>query len=209
MKLLFATTNKHKLEELQDLVRGLPVQVLSLRDVEATEVDEDQPTLEANATKKATVYCTRTGLVTVGDDTGLCVDALGGAPGVHSARYGGVADGPVLGDAEERYRANNVRLLRELSGVPAERRTAHFRCALCLAVPQREPVVVVGDCPGRIALEKRGGHGFGYDPLFELPELGRTYAELTSEEKNRLSHRARAFQALRPLLEALVGEGVR
>ncbi len=209
MRLLFPTTNKHKLEELQDLVRGLPVQVLSLRDVEATEVDEDQPTLEGNATKKATVYCGRTGLVTVADDTGLCVDALDGAPGVHSARYGGVADGPVLGDAEDRYRANNVRLLRELAGVPADRRTAHFRCALCLAVPDREPVVVVGDCPGRIALEKRGGHGFGYDPLFELPELGRTYAELTGEEKNSLSHRARAFQALRPLLEALVAEGVR
>lgn len=205
MKLLFATTNKGKLAELEALVRGLPLQVVSLRDVEALEVDEDQDTLEGNARKKALAYLERFGVPALADDTGLCVDALGGAPGVRSARYAGIADEAVLSDAEARYRANNEKLLRELAGVPLERRGAEFRCALCLALPGREPEVVVGACRGRIALEARGGRGFGYDPLFDLPELGKTYAELSAEEKNRLSHRARAFGAMRPRLAALAG----
>ncbi|MBI5547905.1 MAG: RdgB/HAM1 family non-canonical purine NTP pyrophosphatase [Deltaproteobacteria bacterium] len=203
MKLLFATTNRGKLAELQSLVAGLPIQVLSLKDVEPTEVVEDGATLEANAIKKAQVYLERTGLPSLGDDSGLCVDALGGAPGVHSARYAGVEDVGVLGDAEARYRANNAKLLQELAGVPMDQRGAEFRCALCLAMPGQEPWVVTGVCRGRIALEARGEHGFGFDPLFDLPELGKTMAELTAEEKNRLSHRARAFQALRPHLQRL------
>lgn len=208
MKLVFATTNKGKLEELRALVAGLPLEVVSLREVEAVEVEEDEETFEGNATKKARVYAERTGLAALADDTGLCVDALGGAPGVRSARYGGYerAD-PALGEAAERYRLNNERLLRELAGVPPERRGAEFRTALCLIVPGEAPVVVHGVVRGRILEERRGEHGFGYDPLFELPELGRTLAELSPGEKNRVSHRARAFQALRPHLERLAGRG--
>jgi len=202
-KLLFATTNKGKLAELRGLVAGLPLQILSLKDVEAVEVVEDGATLEANAVKKARTYCERTRLVALADDTGLCVDALGGAPGVYSARYAGVEEGPVLGDAQARYAANNAKLLRELSGVALEERGAEFRCAICLAVPGTEEVVVQGVCRGRIGFEAKGEHGFGYDPLFELPERGRTLAELTPEEKNQISHRARAFQAIRPHLERL------
>ena len=190
MKLVFATTNKGKLAELEALVKGLPVTVLSLKDVEAVHVEEDQPTFEGNAQKKARVCCERTGLSVLADDTGLCVDALGGAPGVHSARFAAAQDDSVLGDAEERYRANNARLLEELASVPAEKRTARFRCALCLARPGEPPIIEVGECEGRIAFAPRGDHGFGYDPLFDLPDLGRTFAELTPEEKNRLSHRA-------------------
>ncbi|MGI5864340.1 MAG: RdgB/HAM1 family non-canonical purine NTP pyrophosphatase [Myxococcales bacterium] len=204
MKLVFATTNKHKLDELKSLVQGLPVEVLSLEDVEPVEVEEDAPTLEGNATKKARAYAEKTGLAALADDTGLCVDALGGAPGVHSARYGGYAGSEqALGDARERYRLNNERLARELSGVPAEARGAEFRTALCLIVPGREEVLVQGVVRGRILDAPRGEHGFGYDPYFEVPEIGKTLAELTTEEKNRISHRARAFQALRPHLERL------
>jgi XTP/dITP diphosphohydrolase len=203
VKLLFATTNRSKLAELEALVQGLFFEVVSLRDVEPVHVEEDRPTFEENATKKAQVYCERTGLASVADDTGLCVDALAGAPGVHSARFAGEHEEKVLGDEEARYRANNEKLLRELAPVPLGRRTARFRCAMCLAVPGAPPRVVVGVCEGRIGLAPRGEHGFGYDPLFELPELGKTFAELTAAEKNRLSHRARAFLALRPHLAEL------
>ncbi len=203
MKLIFATTNRGKLAELQALVAGLPIQVVSLAAYPPHEVEEDGATLEENATKKALWWRDQTGLAALADDTGLCVDALAGRPGVRSARYAEeVAAEP--GDAEARYRANNEKLLRELGQVPLPGRGAAFRCALCLAAPGAEPRIVVGECRGRIALGGRGGEGFGYDPLFELPELGRTFAELSAEEKNRLSHRARAFQALRPQLEAMV-----
>ncbi|MGC4117014.1 MAG: RdgB/HAM1 family non-canonical purine NTP pyrophosphatase [Myxococcales bacterium] len=207
LKLVFATTNKGKLAELKGLVAGLPLEVVSLKDVEAVEVVEDGETFEANAVKKARTYCERTGLPALADDTGLCVDALGGAPGVHSARYAGVEEGAVLGDSHARYAANNKKLLAELASVPTEKRGAEFRCAICLAVPGQEPVVVHGICRGRIGFEAKGGHGFGYDPLFELPEEGKTLAELTPEEKNRISHRARAFQAIKPHLEKLAAQG--
>lgn len=198
MKLLFATTNKGKLGELRSLVVGLPFEIVSLNEVEAVEVDEDCDTFEGNAAKKARVYLERTGLPSLADDSGLCVDALGGAPGVRSARYA-----EATGESKARDRANNVKLLKELAGVPMEQRGAEFRCALCLAMPSAAPFVVEGKCRGRIAFAARGEHGFGYDPLFDFPELGKTFAELTGEEKNRLSHRARAFQALRPHLERL------
>jgi XTP/dITP diphosphohydrolase len=204
VKVLFATTNKGKLAELEALVQGLSIEVLSVRDVKALEVVEDGATLEQNAVKKARAYLDAFGLASLADDTGLCVDALGGAPGVHSARFAGVEDAAVLGDAEARYRANNLKLLEELADVPLERRGAEFRCALCLMVPGRQPLVVHGACRGRIAFAPRGEHGFGYDPLFDLPELNKTLAEVSPEEKNRLSHRARAFVALRPHLEKLV-----
>jgi XTP/dITP diphosphohydrolase len=203
MKLVFATTNRGKLAELQALVEGLPIEVVSLAAFPAHEVEEDGATLDENATKKALWWRDRTGLAALADDTGLCVDALAGGPGVRSARYADeVAALP--GDAEARYRANNEKLLRELASVPLQGRGATFRCALCLAVPGAEPRIVVGECRGRIAFGGRGAKGFGYDPLFELPELGRTFAELSAEEKNRLSHRARAFLALRLHLETLV-----
>jgi XTP/dITP diphosphohydrolase len=203
MKLLFATANRGKLAELHALVQGLPIEVESLAEHDALEVVEDGATLEVNALKKARAYFDRFGLAALADDTGLCVDALGGAPGVRSARFAFPEGAPEPASAKVRDEANNARLLAELAGRPDEARGAEFRCALCLVLPGRAPVTVHGVCRGRIARAPRGANGFGYDPLFEVPEFGRTLAEMAAAEKNRISHRARAFAALRPHLERL------
>ncbi len=197
--LLFATTNKGKLAELSALTSGLPVRILSLRDTAAIEVEEDAPDFAGNALKKARAYFDALGIAVLADDTGLCVDALNGAPGIRSARYGGVPEG-ILDDAAARYRANNERLLREMAGIPAERRTAHFQTDICFLIPGRPPMFFEGRVDGVILEAPRGENGFGYDPLFEASGLGKTLAELTREEKNRISHRARAFAKLRPEL---------
>ena len=197
--LLFATTNQGKLAELGALTAQLPVRILSLRDVAPIEVDEDAPDFAGNALKKARAYFDALGIAVLADDTGLCVEVLNGAPGIRSARYGGVAEG-VLDDASARYRANNERLLREMAGIPAERRRAHFQTDICFLVPGRPPAFFEGRVDGVILEAPRGSHGFGYDPLFEVCGMDRTLAELTREEKNRVSHRARAFTKLRPEL---------
>jgi XTP/dITP diphosphohydrolase len=193
-RLLFATTNQGKLRELRGLV-GDAVEVVSLKDLPPVpEPVEDGPTFEAIVEKKAREYAEATGLPTLSDDSGLCVDALGGRPGIHSARY-------AEGDDKARYQ----KLLGELSGVPDDKRTAAFVCALCLALPGGgRAVIEVGRCEGRIGHAPRGSHGFGYDPVFELPG-GKTMAELTSEEKAGLSHRGVAFRKMRPHLLALAG----
>ena len=195
-RLLFATTNAGKLKELRGLV-GDAVEVVSLKDLPPVpEPVEDAETFEGNAEKKARAYAEATGLPSLADDSGLCVDALGGRPGVHSARY-------APGDDRARYE----KLLGELSGVPEERRTASFRCALCLALPGGKSHVEVGRCEGRILNGPKGAHGFGYDPVFFIPALGKTMAELTSEEKAGVSHRGEAFRKMRPVLLALQAGG--
>jgi XTP/dITP diphosphohydrolase len=195
LRVLFATTNAGKLRELRGLV-GEAVEVLSLADLPPLpEPEEDGDTFEANAEKKARAYAQASGLPTLADDSGLCVDALGGRPGVHSARY-------APGDDRARYE----RLLGELVGVPEPQRTASFQCALCLALPGGGPVYMeVGKCEGMILYGPRGAHGFGYDPVFLVPELGRAMAELRPEEKAGISHRGRAFQKMRPHLLELTG----
>lgn len=194
-RLLFATTNKGKLAELRHLL-GEGAQVLSLADFPGiSEPVEDGETFEENARKKALAYAKATGVWALADDSGLCVDALGGRPGVHSARY-------APGDDRARY----TRLLKELEGVPDERRGAAFKCALCLASPSGETVVEEGECRGRIGHGPKGEHGFGYDPVFVLPELERTIAELTKEEKAGISHRGKAFERMRPHLLARLGQ---
>ena len=191
-RLLFATTNAGKLKELRGLV-GDAVEVVSLKDLPPVpEPVEDGETFEANAEKKARAYAQATGLPSLADDSGLCVDALGGRPGVHSARY-------APGDDRARYE----KLLGELSSVPEERRTASFRCALCLALPGGKSHIEVGRCEGRILNGPKGAHGFGYDPVFFIPALGKTMAELTSEEKAGVSHRGEAFRKMQPVLLAL------
>jgi len=193
-RLLFATTNAGKLTELRHLL-GEGTQVLSLADFPGVpEPVEDGVTFEDNARKKALEYAKATGVWTLADDSGLCVDALDGRPGVYSARY-------APGDDKARYE----KLLGELSGVPDEQRGAAFECALCLASPEGETRVEVGQLRGRIGHGPKGSHGFGYDPVFLVPELGRTVAELSREEKSRLSHRARAFEKMRPHLLARLG----
>jgi XTP/dITP diphosphohydrolase len=181
--LVFATTNKGKLVELKALL-GDGFVVRSAADFPAfPEVEEDAPTFEGNAEKKARVWAERTGQWALADDSGLCVDALDGRPGVQSARY------------EATDAARIAKLLRELAGIPAERRTARFVCALCLAQPGGEVELTRGTCEGRIGVVARGTNGFGYDPIFELPD-GRTLAELSTEEKSGVSHRGAAFKAI-------------
>jgi XTP/dITP diphosphohydrolase len=191
VKLLLATRNAGKLRELGALL-GSDWTVETLVDhPEIPDVAEEGETFEENARLKAMSCAKASGLATLADDSGLCVDALGGQPGVRSARY---ALGP---DA-----ARIAKLLDEMKGV-AENRGAAFRCALCLASPDGTTVVESGECRGQIAREPRGRNGFGYDPVFFIPELGRTMAELSPEEKALISHRGRALARMAPHLERL------
>ena len=192
MELLIATANAHKARELAAVLGGLPLALRTLKDFPGLgEVEEDGLTLEANACKKAVFYSRASGLWALGDDSGLEVEALGGRPGVRSARYAGEP-----ADSE----ANNRKLIQELSGLGPERRGARFRCVLALAGPSGEPRLEEGAVSGRITETYHGAGGFGYDPLFYLPELGRTMAELSLEEKNRVSHRALALLKMKPHL---------
>lgn len=190
--LVFASSNAGKVAELQGLL-GASWVVQSAKDFpHIPEVDEDQPTFEGNSQKKAVTFAKATGRWALADDSGLVVDALGGRPGVHSARYA-----PTEAERIDK-------LLKELERVPEERRTARFQCVLCLATPEGEVRFAKGTCEGWIGYAPRGQHGFGYDPVFELPG-GKTLAELTREQKAGLSHRGHAFRALLPLLDALRG----
>ena len=193
-KLLVATRNPGKAREYRELLReGLPLTVTYL-DAEGLdlEVEESGDTLADNAILKATAYAQASGLLTWADDSGLEVDALDGGPGVHSARYAG----PGASDADRRRK-----LLNALAGVPWERRTARFRCVVALAAPEGAVYTVDGLCEGIIAFGPAGNNGFGYDPVFYLPERGMTMAQLASEEKNRISHRGRAAQQAAQMLE--------
>ncbi|MDX1532358.1 MAG: RdgB/HAM1 family non-canonical purine NTP pyrophosphatase [Rhodothermales bacterium] len=182
MRLVLATRNPGKVDELRALLAGLPVELVSAAEIAgAPEVDEDRPTLEGNAEKKALALHRHTGLPALADDTGLEVDALDGAPGVRSARFAGPA-----ADAE----ANRRKLLHELGGRPG--RAARFRTVLAFAESGRVETFD-GVCAGRITHEERGSGGFGYDALFEPDGETRTFAEMPVEEKNRISHRARAL----------------
>lgn len=190
--LVFATRNRGKVVELRALLAGLPLRVLALDDLacEVPEVIEDGDTFVANAIKKAREVGRASGLPALADDSGLEVDALAGAPGVHSARYAGP-------DADDE--ANNERLLAQLAGVPDERRTARFRSVLAF-VDGATVLTCEGACEGRITRARRGRGGFGYDPLFFVPELGATFGELGVGTKNDRSHRAAAMKAMKPLL---------
>jgi XTP/dITP diphosphohydrolase len=194
LTILFATTNPHKVRELRGVLEPLGIFVRSLDSLSAVppEPDEDQDTFSGNARLKAIAYARATGLSCLAEDSGLEVDALGGAPGVHSARYARSA-----GTRDERDRANNEKLLGALAGVPPDRRTARFVCAMCLASPEGHVLVeTAGTYEGVIAEAPRGSGGFGYDPLLYLPDTGRTSAELTEREKAERSHRGKAARQL-------------
>lgn len=195
MKLLLASRNPKKLKEIKEILDTPGLELVSALDVPGTpEVEEDGVTFQDNATKKAVTLARTTGLWALADDSGLEVDALNGAPGVHSARYAGE---PV------KYAANNRKLLSALQG-EANRR-ARFRCVLALASPQGDVRLVEGVCEGVIADAPRGRKGFGYDPLFVPEGHTRTFAEMDAEEKNRLSHRGRALARAREAWSALLG----
>lgn len=199
--LLLATHNIGKLREFQQIFAALPLQVISLADAGITwEVEEMGQTFEENARLKAQAYRHATQLLTLADDSGLEVDALGGAPGVHSARYGG----PNLA-SQQRV----VLLLEQLKEVPAGKRQARFRCVIALAQPHGPIQTTEGVCEGEIAFAPRGAGGFGYDPVFYLPEYGLTMAELPPEVKNRISHRGRAADAAKQIVQAIIANGMR
>ncbi len=191
--ILLASSNAHKLAEVRAALAELDLEVEGL-DAVSHDIDppaEDQPDFEGNAVLKARYYAGRTGRLTLADDSGLEVDALDGRPGVHSARYAGV-----IGDRATVDAANNEKLLRELAGVPDDRRTARFVCVMALCDAEHTRLVVRGTVDGRILHAPRGEGGFGYDPLFYIPELGKAAAELTREQKNAVSHRGNAVRKL-------------
>ena len=193
-EIVLATRNRHKGEELTALLGDLGIQIRTLADFPtAPEVEENGTTCEANAIKKATEIARATGVTAVADDTGLEVDALGGRPGVFAARYAG---------EQATYEDNCRKLLQELAGIPALKRTARFLTVAAIAFPGGEVHIAQGILEGLITEEAIGDRGFGYDPVFLVPELGKTLAELTAGEKNRVSHRAKAFAKVREILSA-------
>jgi XTP/dITP diphosphohydrolase len=192
-KLLLATGNKAKLHELESLLHEMPYELVTPDEVSIiTEVAEVGHSLEENATLKATAYAAMSRLLTLADDSGLEVEALGGKPGVLSARYAGA-------DATDSDRID--RLLTQLKDVPWEKRQARFRCVIAVASPGKQAELFSGECDGLITFEPRGKMGFGYDPIFYLPRLGKTMAQLPFETKNQVSHRGQATRKAMTLLK--------
>lgn len=189
MKLILASKNAHKAKEMQAIL-GDGVELVTLDKTKAADIDvvEDGTTFEENAIKKATEIMEATGLATIADDSGLCVDALDGRPGIYTARFAG--ENPT--DDE-----NISKLIAELDGVETENRTARFVCVIALAIPGEEVKTYRGECEGRILTEKRGENGFGYDPVFYVPEYEKSMAELPAQVKNSISHRFRALNKLK------------
>lgn len=199
-KIVIATKNKGKLAEIKAILQGLGVTVQTMDQYEEIgEIVEDGKTFLENARKKAHMVSKLTGLYALADDTGLCVDALAGGPGVYSARYAG---------DEGNYAANNQRLLEELAKVPDEKRGAHFECVMVLAAPDGRDFVTVGRLDGFILRELRGDGGFGYDPLFFVPEDGKTIAELGMGRKNEISHRGKALRQMRQIIVDLLNKSL-
>ena len=191
MKILIATHNKHKLTEMARILSPMGYEVVTDRDlgIELTDAEENGKTFLDNARIKAESGCRESGLPCIADDSGLCVDALGGEPGVYSARYSGIH-----GDDE----GNIVKLLKNLDGIADEKRTAYFACAICVSFPDGKEITAEGKCHGMIGYEKKGENGFGYDPVFMVGD--KSHAEMTAEEKDAISHRGNALKELQKIL---------
>lgn len=187
MKLVLASNNAHKLEEIRHILSTLGMEVIPQKELGVfVEPEENGTTFEENSYIKAKAVMDACGLPTIADDSGLMVDALGGEPGVYSARYGGEA---YPTDKDRMYY-----LLSRMEGVEEEKRGAKFVTVITMLLPDGRKVVAKGECPGRILTAPQGDNGFGYDPVFYYPEAGCSFAEMSGEEKNRISHRARALQ---------------
>jgi XTP/dITP diphosphohydrolase len=184
-RIVLATNNRHKIKEIKHILSGLAAEILTLEDFPgAPQVEETGETLEENAILKAETICRFTGLPSLADDSGLEVDALCGAPGVLSSRFAG---------EHCSYADNNRKLLRLMADVPQNRRTARFVCVVAWVTDPEHVITLKGEVEGIITSKERGENGFGYDPVFYLPNLHKTFAQLSFQEKNRISHRARAF----------------
>jgi len=193
MKLVLATRNPHKVREIKDLFGNGNFEIFSLRDFsDIPEIKEDGKTLRENAIIKAREAAKKTACLSMADDSGLEVDALDGKPGVRSARFAG---------ENVDYNSNNEKLLQLMSHLPREKRGACFRCVIAIAQPGGDVEVVEGRCEGEIALQPRGTNGFGYDPVFLDPASGKTFAEFTLLEKNKISHRSRALSKAKEVLK--------
>jgi XTP/dITP diphosphohydrolase len=196
VKLLIATNNPGKMREYQEILADLPVELMSPVEAGLTlDPEETGSTFAENALIKAQSFAQASGLLTLADDSGLEIDALNGEPGIYSARYGNTAKKDHVG----RYRL----VLEKLADTPAEKRTARFKCVVALATGEKVVGTAEGTVEGMITFAPKGEGGFGYDPIFFVPEFERTMAELTSEEKNSVSHRSRAVQAAMPMIGQL------
>jgi len=194
-KLLLATTNPGKIREYRSLLGDLGYEIVTLSEEEKNKATtESGNSYEQNAQLKAATYARSTRLITIADDSGLEVDALGGEPGIHSARFAGK-------DATDADRMRT--LLAKLADIPWEKRGAHFRCVIAIVAPEGQSQLCDGECHGTIVFEARGENGFGYDPIFYLPEIGKTMAEISFEMKNQVSHRAQASRKAREVLKRL------
>ena len=193
MKIIFATGNENKLREIRQITENMGIEIVSMKDAGYyTEVEETGTTFEENAYLKASAIAKKCNLPTLADDSGLEIDYLNKEPGIYSSRFMG-EDTP--------HSVKNVELLRRMEGVPDEKRTARFVCAICLVRPDGSSETVKATMEGRVAYKSAGKNGFGYDPIFFLPERGCTSAELSPEEKNAISHRGKALRMMRDILE--------
>jgi XTP/dITP diphosphohydrolase len=198
LEIIVASRNKGKVREIRMALKGLGFRIYSLDDFpDVPEIEEDGKSFAENALKKARFYSKQFGRLTLSDDSGLEVDCLKGLPGIYSARYAG---------ERATNRENNEKLLREMQGFPLSKRGARFKCAIAIATPNGREAVVEGSCRGKIGFGLVGKKGFGYDPLFILPQFGKTMAQLSLEEKNRISHRGKALRKLRKLIKTFRDE---
>jgi len=198
MELVIATRNEKKRQEIVELLEGLDVKVRSLSDFpEAPEVIEEGKSFKENAARKAIEVAKFTGMMALADDSGLEVDVLCGEPGLYSARFAG---------EDQDDEANIQKLLKLMEGVPEEKRKARFRCCVAIAKPEGLVKVVEGTCEGIIGFKSEGNYGFGYDPVFIVPDYNQTFAQLGPDVKNRISHRAKALKKARKILTSLIGD---
>ena len=193
-RIIFATTNENKMKEIREILSNFPVEIFSLKDAGIkADIDENGSSFEENAANKAEAIEKMTGAIVLADDSGLEIDYLNGEPGIYSARYMG---------EETSYHVKNAHLIERLKGVPDEQRTARFVCCVAAAFPDRETAVVRVTIEGRIGYKEEGENGFGYDPIFYVPEYGCTTASMSSEAKNAISHRGKALQLIKPVIGA-------
>jgi XTP/dITP diphosphohydrolase len=189
---IVATRNKGKIREIREALKELGLRIHPLSDFPGVpEIEEDRGSFAENALKKARFYSKYFGKMTIADDSGLEVDGLNGLPGIYSARYAG---------ERASSQENNRKLLRKLGGLPISKRGARFKCVLAVVSPDGREVIAEGSCRGRIGFREKGKRGFGYDPLFVLPRYGKTMAELSLGEKNRVSHRGKALRKLKKII---------
>jgi len=193
---IVATRNKGKVREIREALKGLGLRIYALSDFrDVPEVEEDGKSFTENALKKARFYSKVFGKLTMADDSGLEVDGLKGMPGIYSARYSGE------GASSQK---NNEKLLQEMEGVSLSKRGARFKCIIAMVSPEGREAMAEGACKGRIGFREKGKKGFGYDPLFILPKYGKTMAELSLEEKNKMSHRGKALRKIRKIIKTFM-----